>query len=56
MHLMHDRRLSCLPVVHDGRLVGIVSERDFLQVALELFDGMLAQDEHDSPLEHSRGS
>jgi len=55
MHLMHDRRLSCLPVVHDGRLVGIVSERDFLQVALELFDGMLAQDEHDPPPERPRG-
>jgi len=45
IHLMHDRRLSCLPVVHDGRLVGILSERDFLQVALELFDGMLAQED-----------
>jgi len=55
MHLMHDRRLSCLPVVHDGRLVGIVSERDFLQVALELLDGMLAQDEHDPPPERPRG-
>jgi CBS domain-containing protein len=49
VRLMHDRKLSCLPVVHDGRLVGIVSERDFLQVALELFDGMLAQDERESP-------
>ncbi|MFL5521355.1 MAG: CBS domain-containing protein [Gemmatimonadales bacterium] len=55
MHIMHDRRLSCLPVVHDGRLVGIVSERDFLQVALELFDGMLAQDEHDPLPERPRG-
>ncbi|HEX5819068.1 MAG TPA: CBS domain-containing protein [Gemmatimonadales bacterium] len=49
VRLMHDRKLSCLPVVHEGRLVGIVSERDFLQVALELFDGMLAQDERDPP-------
>jgi CBS domain-containing protein len=49
IRLMHDRKVSCLPVVHEGRLVGIVSERDFLQVALELFDSMLAQDEHALP-------
>lgn len=42
---MNERRISCLPVVHEGRLVGIVSERDFLPLALELFDDMLARDE-----------
>jgi CBS domain-containing protein len=32
-------------VVHEGRLVGIVSERDFVEISLELFDDLLAQDE-----------
>jgi CBS domain-containing protein len=45
VRLMHDRKLSCLPVVHEGRLVGIVSERDFVEISLELFDDLLAQDE-----------
>ena len=29
--------IGCLPVVHDGRLVGIVSERDFLPFAARCF-------------------
>jgi CBS domain-containing protein len=46
IRLMHERNVSCLPVVHDGKLVGIVSERDFLHVAMQLVDGMLAESEH----------
>ncbi|MEZ5063625.1 MAG: glutamate-cysteine ligase family protein [bacterium] len=33
IELMRRRKVACLPVVTDGRLVGIVSERDFLRVA-----------------------
>jgi acetoin utilization protein AcuB len=29
--LMYDRRLGCLPVIEQGRLVGIVTERDVLK-------------------------
>jgi CBS domain-containing protein len=29
--------VSCLPIVRDGRLVGIVSDRDFMALARELF-------------------
>lgn len=36
--LMRTRQVACLPVVQDGRLVGIVSERDFLLAAADLFE------------------
>ena len=33
---MRDRRVSCLPVVDEGELVGILSKRDFLPLADDL--------------------
>jgi CBS domain-containing protein len=42
IRLMRARKVACLPVVVDGRLVGIVSERDFLRVAGDLLDAKLA--------------
>jgi len=30
--------VSCLPVVEDGRLVGIVSERDYTEIARQLLE------------------
>jgi CBS domain-containing protein len=36
--LMRRHGVGCLPVVHHDRLVGIVSERDFLAVAARLFE------------------
>jgi len=38
--LMRRERVDCLPVVKEGRLVGIVSERDFINVAGRLLEGM----------------
>ncbi len=43
--LMRAKRVACLPVVEDGRLVGILSERDFLRVAGELLVSALAAEE-----------
>jgi CBS domain-containing protein len=31
--IMREHKVACLPVVTDGRIVGIISERDFLRVA-----------------------
>jgi len=33
--LMIERKIGCLPVVEDGRLVGILTESDFLRFAVE---------------------
>lgn len=39
--LMRRHRVSCLPVVKGGKLVGIVSERDFMPIAYELLEDRL---------------
>lgn len=41
--LMRERRIGCLPVVNDGRLVGIVTEHDFLDVAGKLLEQKLRE-------------
>ena len=35
---MLDHKVGCLPVVEDGRLVGIVTESDFLRLVVNLLD------------------
>ena len=44
MRLMQEEGVACLPVVHEGRLVGIVSERDFLGMARVLFEEALKRE------------
>jgi CBS domain-containing protein len=44
MDLMRHHKVSCLPVVSEKKLVGIVSERDFLAVAYELLTEQLTGD------------
>jgi CBS domain-containing protein len=41
IRLMREKKVACLPVVTDGRVGGIVSERDFLRVAGELLMSQL---------------
>lgn len=38
---MRSHKVSCLPVVNDGKLVGIVSERDFMPLAYDLLQDRL---------------
>jgi CBS domain-containing protein len=45
IELMRKHRVSCLPVVNDGKLVGIVSERDFMPIAYQLLVERLEEEE-----------
>jgi len=42
--LMREHKVGCLPVVKDGMLVGVVSERDFLDIAFHIFERYLKGD------------
>jgi CBS domain-containing protein len=43
IRLMREHRIGCLPVVHDGRLIGVVTERDFMDIAFELLEEKLGK-------------
>ena len=42
--LMRSHRIACLPVVKDDRLVGIVTERDFLELAASILEDRLGEE------------
>lgn len=42
--LLRRHRVSCLPVLKHGKLVGIVSERDFIPIAYELLEAKLIEE------------
>jgi len=44
IRLMRRYRIGCLPVVQDGRLVGIITEEDFMDIASKLLEEKLADD------------
>jgi CBS domain-containing protein len=41
IHLMQRYRIGCLPVVQDDRLVGVVTEEDFMKIASKLIEQKL---------------
>lgn len=43
VRLMREKGVAALPVISNGKLVGLVSERDFLVVAAKLFEEQLDQ-------------
>lgn len=45
VQLMRRQRIGALPVVRDGQLVGIVTERDFLNIAGKLLDEELGEED-----------
>ncbi len=42
LRMMRQLRVGCLPVLQDGRLVGIVTDEDFMDIASELLEQQLA--------------
>ena len=34
------QRMGCLPITHEGRLSGIISDSDFLEIAITLLEQM----------------
>lgn len=41
--IMRNHRIGCLPVVKNGQLVGIITERDFMNIASRLLEARLAE-------------
>jgi CBS domain-containing protein len=41
IRMMREMKLSCLPVTHEERLVGIVTEHDLIVVASRLLESQL---------------
>jgi CBS domain-containing protein len=41
IRILRTRRIGCLPVIHEGRLVGIVTEEDFMTIATNLLEQQL---------------
>ncbi len=44
MHLMRERHIGCLPIVEAGKLVGIITEQDFIRVAEGLLEARLREE------------
>ncbi len=45
IRLMREHKLACLPVVEDGKLVGLVTEHDLIVVSSHLLESYLAEEE-----------
>lgn len=43
IQVMRDKKVSCLPVVREGKLVGIVTEADFINIARDLLERELSE-------------
>ena len=44
IEIMRTNRVSCLPVVKNEKLVGLVSEADFMRIAYQLLDEKLKEE------------
>jgi CBS domain-containing protein len=47
--IMRDRKVGCLPVVENGRLVGIITAYDFLSLSAEIIERQLKAGSTNSP-------
>lgn len=44
IHLMRKDRIGCLPVLEDGKLVGVLTEENFLKIAGDLLEAQLREE------------
>ncbi len=44
IHLMRSHRIGCLPVIQDGKLVGVLTEENFLRIAGDMLEAQLRAD------------
>ena len=49
VEMMREHQIGALPVVREDRLVGIITERDFIQIAGNLLDDTLKGERPESP-------
>ncbi|MFB6247515.1 MAG: glutamate-cysteine ligase family protein [Salinibacter sp.] len=49
VEMMREHQIGALPVVREDRLVGIITERDFIQIAGNLLDDTLKDESTESP-------
>ena len=42
IRMMREQKIGCLPVVKDGHLVGVLMERDYMDIAAELLEQNLS--------------
>jgi CBS domain-containing protein len=47
VEMMREHQIGALPVVREERLVGIITERDFIQIAGNLLDDSLAGEDRE---------
>jgi predicted transcriptional regulator len=53
LRVMQERRISCLPVVErETRLVGIITERDLMELSSDLLRSFLEEREESVGVEH----
>ncbi len=45
IHVMRKHRIGSLPVVRDGRLVGLITEQEFIHIAGQILDDSLEEDD-----------
>lgn len=43
IHLMRKHRIGCLPVLQDGKLVGVLTEENFLKITADLLEAQLRE-------------
>jgi CBS domain-containing protein/gamma-glutamyl:cysteine ligase YbdK (ATP-grasp superfamily) len=56
MRLMRQQKIGCLPVLEHGKLVGLVTERDFMDVASWVMEEQLAEESSREQLRRNNNS